>query len=207
MIQYFPIQVPFLLDASSFFICAILSAKLVTNPTQTHSVFKPFVYLWKFPALWRLVLLRSVGFWIPAGIFNYLVFTIVKQIFQQGVMDSIWTYFAAGIGSVCATLVLRDAQLVNVRWIKNIRQKFKNLSDAHLSAIGLFGLGVTKMAFFTISSFGFGLFIFGLSSFFMTFNAMGGQALRSKLTTSQQFLYVCRDCFYCFLVFRAHLFH
>jgi len=41
LIKYLPIEIPFVIDAISFFICAYLSTKLILNEIKKHSILKP----------------------------------------------------------------------------------------------------------------------------------------------------------------------
>ena len=148
---------------------------------------KPFIYIWRFPALWRLTLIRSIGFFVPAGIFNYLIFSVVKNHFNLDIIDSIWIYFASAIGSMIAITILRDSDTKNIKIFFFIRNKISKIKNSYLCFIGFLGLAVSRMFFFNISTYTIVLVILGISGFFMTLQAMGSQSLRSKITTAEQF--------------------
>ena len=95
-------EIPILLDASTFVICAVLALRL--SPTvvnqKAQNVFNPLKYLWKDSKLLKIFLMRSTAFWIPMSIYNVVIYPLVADASGKSIIYSVWTDVAMGIGAV-----------------------------------------------------------------------------------------------------------
>jgi MFS family permease len=183
LLKFLPIQVPLLLDALSFLFAALVVLRL-QDRAQEHdlhfSILRPIGYLRTSPALLRIFLLRSVGYWIPVGIFNYLLFSVIQDHYQLDIVNSAWIYAVIGLGSLSATLVLKDRTVV---WADAIRK----LPDAKLAALALTVLAITRIGFLKLPSLGLALVVIAVGGICNGINVVTTQSLRRKLTTDAQF--------------------
>jgi hypothetical protein len=168
---------PLCLDALSFAAAAWMCSKLPpVGQTQSYSLLRPFRYLGKNPALLRIFLLRSVGYWIPVGLFNYLLFSVVLDKFGLTTLDSAWTYVAIGLGSAVSSGVLR----------RN-RGMLSGASDAVIAAAALGLLALMRLAFLFSPSYLLALLALTVGGLCNGANAVTTQSLRRKLTSDEQF--------------------
>jgi predicted MFS family arabinose efflux permease len=162
----------------SFIISAILlyQADLTKTELVTSNPFKPFVYVWKLPDLRKIFALRSVGYWISAGPFNYLVFSVVTNNFKLSPLMTAWVYSSVGLGGAIATEIIANS--INLK---------KQIGDRNLSIIGHTGLSLMVFAFVKTNNFYLALFFLVFYGIFMSMNATGSQAIRRRLTDNKTF--------------------
>jgi hypothetical protein len=176
LIRLLPIVVPLWLDALTFLSAGLLALKL--SPTvrvpESHSLLSPLSYLRKSPALLQIFFLR-VLYWVPIGIFNYLIFVVIQDHFGARIENSAWIYSVIGLGSLIATASLRTGNL------------FHEISDTVLAAGALVLLAATRIAFLSVPALGWAMLVFAVGGICNGINAVATQSLRRKLTSSKQF--------------------
>ena len=182
LIHYLPIQIPLSLDVFSFFVTAAMATRLVDDRTkiERRNFLAPLKYLSKTPGLLRIFLLRGVGYWIPVGIFNYTLFGIVKEHYGLELVNSAWIYAVIGFGSLLATRSLKNIETNEKTWIGR-------LPNGSLALVALAILGVTRVAFLKLPTFGLAMLAIGVGGVCNGINATATQAIRSRLTTKTQF--------------------
>ena len=77
LLKTLPIQIPLFIDAGSFLCAAIIALQLrkeLKPKSGSFSILRPLKYLAQSPNLRKIFFIRSIGYWIPVGIFNYLIF-------------------------------------------------------------------------------------------------------------------------------------
>ena len=179
-------EIPILGDALSFFVAAALCFGLPegTKPDRP-SIFRPLTYVWKRPALLQIFVIRSVLYWIPTGIFNYMVFSVVSQRFGLRVIDTAWTYAAIGLGSLFGSTWLRHTKkIVEAR---GPLAALARLSDAHVAFLALLALSVTRLSFMYVPNVYIALLIITAGGVCNGFNAVATQTIRRKLTNDREF--------------------
>ncbi|MGK5088565.1 hypothetical protein WDW86_13485 [Bdellovibrionota bacterium FG-2] len=177
LIKTFGAYVPLFVDALSFFAAGALSLGLPDGVKENQSsLFRPFKYLGKRPALLQIFLLRSVGYWIPVGIFNYLLFSVFFESFGTEPLNSVWSYVAIGLGSGVSSRLLAKE--------KGILSHHK---DTLIAAGALLLLAMTRFAFILVPSFGLSIAVLTIGGLCNGANAVTTQSLRRKLTTDEQF--------------------
>jgi hypothetical protein len=177
-----PLWVPFLLDALTF-LATGFAAFLLKDSTllfEGRSILKPLIYLKSNAGLRTIFLLRSIGYWIPIAIYNYLLFSVVTEKFKLGIEHTALIYSVTGLGSLFSATWLR----MKSQWIF---AKVGSLSDAKIAALSLLALAFNRVALLYASSFVTALFVLWIGGFFNGFNAVTTQSLRRKLTTHSQF--------------------
>lgn len=184
LIKSLPIEIPLTLDCLSFFLAAFIASKLTHSPPiqkgeATH-VFAPFFYLNKFPKLRDITLLRSIGFWLGNGLFNYLMFAVVTEHFKLDIINSTWIYSFLGLGGVFATLLIHNSKTKEKRFLGRFE-------EWKLAFIGQFSMGLTFLGFVSIPSFYWALFLVFIFGICMGINAISTQALRRIFSTQKQF--------------------
>ena len=182
LLKFLPVQIPLALDALSFLVAAILSRKLQDRKAETtqHSILRPLSYLGSHKGLRRIFLIRSVGYWVPVGIFNFLLFSVVQEHYKLDIVHSTWVYMAIGIGSILATFALKEQSF-------GLLGRIKQFSDTRLAAFALVLLAFSRVAFISLPTLWIALFFVVIGGFCNGLNAVTSQALRRKLTTQEQF--------------------
>ncbi len=176
LLKNLPLVVPLWIDVASFLIAMFMAARLRDSflPVK-YKLFAPLSYLNKNKDQMKIFLLRSVGMWIPIGIFNYMLFPTIQSHYGLELINSAWVYVAIGLGSMIATGFLKDD-------IKFLRY----MSDWKIAAVGLFVLGLTRFAFISLPSFSMALAILVIGGICNGANATATQSLRRKVTTTAQ---------------------
>ena len=182
LIRFLPIQVPLILDSCSFFVAALLSIALQNSPLKLNQVniLAPLKYLRSQSKLRDILLLRSVGFWISMGLFNYLLFSVVVDHFDLSIVNSAWVYSMLGLGAAAATNLTRNPWTGKASWIGRI-------PEGWLAFFGQWGFAFIIFLFAEIPSFSVALVLLVFAGVFMGINAVATQALRRSLTTQSQF--------------------
>jgi hypothetical protein len=178
LIYYLPLYIPLTIDFFTFIISAFILYR--GNLTKTDLVaanpFKALVYVWKDIKLRKIFSLRTIGYWISAGPFNYLVFAVVVFNFKLSPLMTAWVYSAVGLGGTIMSELIANG--LNIK---------KTIGDRNLSIIGHLGLSVMVFFFISVSNFYLALFFLVLYGVFMSMNAIGSQAIRRRLTDNKTF--------------------
>lgn len=180
-IRSFPLYLPLLVDAISFLVTSAMCVSLCANQRiSTASIFGPLRYLFRTPGLREIFLIRSVGYWIPISIFNYLLFAVVTEKFGIGIENTAYVYAFTGLGSFAAATWLRSKRL----WLSGLMASW---TDAKIACGALLCLSVTRIAFLKANSFELAVLVVALAGLCNGFNAVTTQSLRRKFATPAQF--------------------
>lgn len=181
LINSFGVEIPIFLDACSFAVATIVSLWLPNEnmPSTVLSIRQPIKYILANASLRNIFLLRTLGYWIPVGIFNYLIFSVVESHYNLKIVNSAWVYTAIGLGSLLASTALKKES-----WS---RFNFGNIDDQHLAFGALLLLGVTRIGFLNLPSFSSAMIILMIGGICNGLNATATQSLRRKFTTNRQF--------------------
>lgn len=186
MLKTLPINIPLYVDVATFFVAAALCLQIPKDHLKRYeySILKPLKYIWQFPALLQIFLLRSIGYWIPIGIYNYLTFSVVQEHYGLSLIYSAWIYSATGFGSALASATLKSSTGGFLIKFKNV---IKNTSDAKIALIATVTLGFTRIAFISLPTFYIAILVIVVAGMANGFNAIATLSLRRKLTTDNQF--------------------
>ena len=176
LIGSFNIRWPLALDAMSFFVAAFLCRRVGHDQEiRRYKLLSPLLSLRKGgPLLW-IFLMRSVGMWIPIGIFNFILFSVVTEHYGLDLLKSAWVYVAIGVGSYMASTWLR----LRSGWISE-RQ------DSTVAVIGFVVLAVTRLAFMKLPHFHLALGVMALGGICNGANAVVTQSLRRKFCAPEE---------------------
>lgn len=186
LVKYSPPWLPLLLDTLSFFIASFFLRSLADLRTGlSHSILRPFSYLFRYKDLAHIFLLRSLGFWIPAGIYNYVMFSVIESVYNKSSYYTAILYVALGTGGTVATILLKGPVSINLT--KNLKIGLSKVGDAKAAAIALSLITTTRLVFAESSVFLIAVIATIFQGFFSGINAVTTQSLRRKLTNDQQF--------------------
>ncbi len=178
LISSFPITVPIWIDAISFFVASFMCIKVpMLKLHRNHSIAAPLQYLSNNAGLSLLFLVRAVLIWVPIGIYNYLIFSVIKEHYHMELIHTAWTYSAVGIGSIIGSILL----------LSNRSKLLKQFMDTEIAIFAFVMLGITRIALINLPSF---ILLLGLIIFAGIFNGLHVVALASlnrKMTTNKQF--------------------
>lgn len=175
-IRNLDVQLPLILDAITFFVAAFLCRRVGHDfEERTYKIFRPLSYIWQRPELLSIFLIRSIGMWIPIGIFNFVLFAVLDEHYGVDLLNSAWVYIAIGFGSLVATTVLRR----NEGW-------WSQKSDATIAAIGFACLALTRFGFISLPSFTIALVVLALGGLCNGANATVTQSLRRKICSAHE---------------------
>ena len=181
LVTYLPIELPLWLDAVSFVVAAIGATKLLDiGSRETSSILRPLTYLRKHPGLTQIFLIRSVGYWIPVGLFNYIIFAVLQDHYHAGLVNAAWIYALIGLGSMSASHTLRTPNSF-------LGSTLGRLKDAEIAFLSLIVLAFTRIAFINLPALSFAAIVVAISGICNGLNAISTQSLRRKLTTDRQF--------------------
>ncbi len=182
LISYLPIQVPLYLDALTFLLAALMGMTLKQKEeiVERKNLLRPFTYLHKTPGLLAIFLLRSVAYWLPVGIFNYMLFGVVMDHYGLKLVQSAWVYAAIGMGSLMASYLLKDSKTQKRTWLGR-------MPNGPLAAVSLILLAFTRVAFLSLPSYAIAMLVLVISGICNGLNATATQAIRSRLCTKSQF--------------------
>lgn len=173
------VKIPLLIDATTFLLAAILSiflpAERIIN--QRLSIIKPLTYLKTNNPLMRIFVIRTLGTWIPIGIFNYAIFSVVEKHYNLGLVNSAWVYTAIGFGSLLATTALQNR---NWNWLRE-------MDDQKILFFGFFSLALTRIGFLELKSFFIAFLLLVGGGVCNGLNMTASQSLRRKLTSDSEF--------------------
>jgi hypothetical protein len=109
LLKNFSYELPVALDLFTFIISIFLSFRLSRGArlSATIHVFGSISHIKRSPALAKLFLLRTVGFWVPASFFNVMIYEAAVERFQVGVEFAGVIYAVIGLGSLLGALEIR----------------------------------------------------------------------------------------------------
>lgn len=181
LISKFPLWVPLVIDSITFIACAILALKLqLLSPIKTASIFKPFKYIWRLKNVRDITLLRSIGFWYGAGIFDYLMVPFLHHKYGPGVSYLAWIFSSLGFGGVVGISLVRHP-IEEKRWLLGRYPLWKLAIGANI------GMALTMMLFWLPDSFVICSLISIVHGIFMGILAGASQIIRKQVTTNEQF--------------------
>jgi hypothetical protein len=182
LIYLFPLWVPLVVDILTFIICTFLAAKLKSVPSNEggSSFLSPFKYIWKFPELRDVTLLRSIGFWIGAGVFDYLMVPTIKYNYGTSVTYLAGIYSALGFGGAVGVSLIRNP-ITEEKWIFG---KFPMWTNA---VVGNLGMMLTMIYFWTQDSIWKCFLVSIVHGIFMGVLAASSQSMRKIAATNEQF--------------------
>ena len=172
---YLPITVPILLDALSFFLAASIAINLA--PETAHARYNPLTaitVIFRTSGLREIFLLRSLGFWLPIGLFNYFRFSVINQHYGLDIVNSVWVDVAIGAGGMVAV------RLLNFRG----SALFGALKDYQITIAALLIMAATRIAFINLPSIYLGLAVVFLAGIASALNAISTRSIRAKLSDS-----------------------
>jgi hypothetical protein len=169
--------IPLAIDAASFLVTALFSLRLTLTPSTSMkiTIFRPLSYLGKRPDLRKILLLRSVGFWIPNSLFNFLLFSVVTEHYKLDAISSAFVYSAIGLGAALSALSFNRAAL------KTLIDK---VGDSGLAFLAHAALATCMLLFLKLNSFSFALLATVAYGVFMAINAVCTQHLRRVFTSA-----------------------
>jgi|GEM_PF-2097278 len=170
------VHIPLVFDALTFFVAAWLCRKVGHDfETRRFRIFRPLEYIWRRPEMLSLFLIRSVGMWIPIGIFNYVLFVVIADYYKIDLLNSAWVYIAIGVGSLISTSLLRSQK----GW-------WSQRQDATVAVFGFALLALTRLAFINLHSFYWALLVLALGGICNGANATVTQSLRRKICSAHE---------------------
>jgi MFS family permease len=186
LLSQFPVWVAVILDSASFLITTIVGLSLVSSfrgkdfdggLTTTFNVFSYFV---EKPKLRSIVLLRSVGFWIPNSFFNMMLFVVAVNVLGKGIESTAILYTVLGLGAAYTSHSLRDG------WLGIPSFRVNDTKNGKLALISQLGFAFSSLVLgFIDTTIGLLLLVLvtGLS---MGVNAVATQSIRRILTTPKE---------------------
>lgn len=155
------------------------------------SIFRPFTYLNVRSSLTHIFIVRAILYWIPVGMFNYLLFPFIEKHFQLSGIYTAWVYILTGSGSIVASFIFTDLKLNNkfLRFMNLIFTKFKNSfkdKDNELACIALIVLGISRFIITLPTSYFLIIFMFFAAGISNGLNAVTTQTIRRKLCSNEQ---------------------
>lgn len=155
------------------------------------SIFKPFSYLTLRSSLTHIFIMRAVLYWIPVGMFNFLLFPFIEKQFHLSGIYTAWVYILTGCGSIFASFIFYDLNLNNkfLNLINSIFTRFKNSfnnKDNELACIALITLGLSRFIITLPTSYFLIIFMFFTAGISNGLNAVTTQTIRRKLCSNEQ---------------------
>ncbi len=170
------------LDLATFLLAGILILKIQKQniANSRANIFNPLKYVWRFPKLRDILLLRSIGFWFGAGLFNYLLFSVVTDRFHLDIVNSAWIYSALGLGATIGIYVIRNPKSGKLTFVGQ-------QSPESLAFAANILMGCSVFLFFNVSSFISSLSVVFFHGIGLAINASSTQAIRRREASPQQF--------------------
>jgi predicted MFS family arabinose efflux permease len=113
--------------------------------------------------------------WIPIGIFNYILFSVVTEHYGLDLLNSAWVYIAIGVGSYMAST-----------WLRFKRGWVSERQDSTIAFIGFFVLALTRLAFMKLPDFSWALLAMAVGGICNGANAVVTQSLRRKICSAER---------------------
>lgn len=170
-----PQALPILLDSFSFFAAAFLAIQLDDSKWKiTYNPFRSFQSIVSNPGLLQIFLLRSVGFWIPVGVFNYFRFSVIKDYYHLDILNSVWIDVAIGAGGLLAMKAISRRGSSKVGFLA--------LKDYQLAVIALSFVALSRLALINLPNVIMGIGVVLVAGFASGINAVTTRSIRAKLS-------------------------
>lgn len=184
MVVIFGPRIPLLFDMVSFIFCgfcAFFIKSHVSYDEKMH-ILRPFKYLGKKVSLLKILLMRTMGFWVPIGIYNYIIFKLAEKAFQDllpkqnTILATAFIYSLIGLGALVGNLIIRN-NFVGL----------KKLSNNYIAYIANILMGFSLLMFTIISGAKELLVINFLLAVGLGMNALSTQTIRRMLASNSEF--------------------
>ena len=178
LIKVFPIEFPVFFDLATFCVAIAIASRLkarIQFDTKV-SAFSSFLHLQSNLALRKLFVLRTFGFWIPASLFNIVIYENVVARFGVGVEYSGVVYALLGFGALIGTLL--STQIVSATGY--------SVPENILAGLSQLGFAATAGLMFFAERILWGSVCYLLYGIFMGLNAVSTQAMRRHLCGKSQ---------------------
>jgi hypothetical protein len=120
--------------------------------------------------------LRSLGFWIGGGIFNFIVFSIITERYAIDPINAAWVYSSVGFGATISSSYLRSKIAYSKIHLESI-----------ISFLGHAGIALSSIGFYFLQSYLAALILMVVYGAFMSLNAIGSQAIRRRIVPAEKF--------------------
>ena len=182
LIRYTDLRIPLGLDILSFIVATLLAFRL-----QGHYVFEKIrspLYIRKYimenPNRLYLFLLRSLGFFSAASIFNLTIFPIIKETYDLKMIYSAWYYIILGIGATTGIFCFRHTQShKNYLW--------SHWKEGTIAFWGNIMMAISSITFAVTANRALGVTIILLFGLGMGLNALASQTLRRAFCSPEKF--------------------
>jgi MFS family permease len=165
-----------------YLILSLWSLFLITKLNKNETtigvhIFRPLKYLFnkENKPLLDIYIIRTVLFWTPAAISNYLLFPLVQRSFELKLHFTTILYFCTGVGGAVASIIISRF---------GGRRIFDK--DWKIAFVALNLLGISRIMVPLLNTFYYSMVLFFLSGIFLGFNAISTQTIRRKLCTNTQ---------------------
>lgn len=176
LIKKLSIQLPLAVDFLSFLVTAWLAMQLTAfAPIGYRRLLPDFRVIGRSPQLFRLIMLRSVGFWIGCSAFNFVLFSVIAEQFNLDFVSSAWIYSALGMGAVVGGQIFRNFRTGEL-------SQFGKANEVRLIVVGHVFFAVSVILFSVVKNLEWAILLFVVGGFGMGVNAVASQALRRQLT-------------------------
>ncbi len=164
-----------------------ISKLKLTDKFEGANILRPFTYLKFNSPLTHIFIVRSILYWIPVGIFNFLVFPVIEKQYKLSGIYSAWVYVVIGLGSILSTFVLKDSIITKKFKIAfRIKEWFFSKKDFELAFLALTVLAITRFLFINLPNLQSYLLVGVLGGFANGLNAVSTQTIRRKLCDVKQ---------------------
>ncbi len=182
LLKVFPVWIPLVFDIITFIICIIMAFRLqiVNVVIVGSSILKPLIYIWKYPKLRNITLLRSIGFWFGAGIFDYLMFPQIQNSYGISIINVAFVYSALGFGASLGIALIRNP-------LSGRPSVLARIPIWGGACIGNLGMAAAMIMFWNQKTFMMCLLVTILHGIFMGILAASSQSIRKIESTPEQF--------------------
>jgi hypothetical protein len=180
-LKYFTPVLPVALNVVGATLAVLLSCKLSLGLTLDSklSVFRAFSHLKNDAQILILFLMRTLGFWVPASIFNMIIYESAVSRYRVGVEYAGVIYSVLGLGALLGALFVgRNFGFVSTY--------LRSMASQHLAASAQLGFAGVIILMFLSKNILWGALCYLLYGVCMGINAISTQALRREYCQKNQ---------------------
>jgi len=176
LLRYLNIAIPLWIDVGTFLYAAWMASQLGdTVYSGNYSLLRPVRYLRINRELFKVFLLRSVGMWLPIGVFNYMLFPTIQNHSHLKMIDSAWIYVAIALGSLVAASAM-----------KKPTGFLSRQCDWRIASVGFVCFGLTLFGFVSLPNYWLALVVLAVGGSFSGLGVIATRSIRRKVTTAEQ---------------------